>query len=239
MRHAFLSLLLVTPALAGTPQIAACVDTPASIPDDAASSVEITLDLGPANALVVQAVQLDLSIEHPWVGDLHAALAAPDGTVVTIIDRPGLSNPPGFDFPGPHGCGGDNINAIFTDAATTDAQSTCSLTALPVLSGPLRPAQALAAFDGVPASGVWTLTITDLGSTDAGTFLAACMRIDTRAACAADLAAPYGVLNFFDVAAFMTAFNASEPVADFADPKGVWNFFDVAAFLLEFNKRCF
>lgn len=237
MRHAFLSLLLAAPALAGTPQIAACVDTPAPIPDDAASSVEITLDLGPANALVVQAVQLDLSIEHPWVGDLHAALAAPDGTVVTIIDRPGLSNPPGFDFPGPHGCGGDNINAIFTDAATTDAQSTCSLTALPVLSGPLRPAQALAAFDGVPASGVWTLTITDLGSTDAGTFLAACMRIDTRPACPADLNTD-GILNFFDLAAYLALFSAGDPAADLAAPFGVLNFFDLGEYLAHFNAGC-
>jgi hypothetical protein len=238
MRHAFLPLLFVTPVLAGTPQIVACVDTPASIPDDAASSVEITLDLGPPNALVVQTVQLELSIEHPWIGDLHAALTAPDGTVVTILNRPGLANPPGFDFPGPHGCGGDNINAIFTDAAPTDAQSTCSLTALPVLAGPLRPAQALVAFAGLPASGVWTLTITDLGPTDAGAFLAACLRIDTRPACLADLAAPFGSLNFFDLAAYLALFSAGDPAADLAAPFGVLNFFDLGEYLAHFNAGC-
>ncbi len=238
MRPAYLSLLVATPALAGPPQIVACTDTPVPIPDSAVSSVEIALDLGPPNALVVQAVQLDLSIEHPWVGDLHAVLAAPDGTVVTLLNRPGLSNPPGFDFPGPHGCGGDDIDATFTDAAVADAQSVCPVTDVPVLAGLLRPTQAFAAFEGLPAAGVWTLTITDLGPTDAGAFLAACLRIDTAPACPADLAPPFGSLNFFDLAAYLALFSAGDPAADLAPPAGVPNFFDLGEYLARFNAGC-
>jgi subtilisin-like proprotein convertase family protein len=238
MRHTLLSMLLVTPALAGTPQLAACIDSPTPIPDDAPAGLLVHLDLGPPNGLAVGSIQLELTVDHPWVGDLHATLTAPDGTSVILIDRPGLVHLPAFDFPGPHGCGGDNIDAIFTDATSADAQSTCSVAAVPVLAGPLRPAQALAAFEGLPASGVWTLTIADLGPTDAGALTAACLRLDTRPACPADLAASYGVLNFFDVAAYLGLYNAQLPGADWAPPAGILNFFDLAAYLASYNAGC-
>jgi len=43
-----------------------------------------------------------------------------------------------------------------------------------------------------------------------------------------------GLLNFFDISAFLTAFANSEPVADFNND-GVWNFFDISAFLSAFS----
>jgi len=54
----------------------------------------------------------------------------------------------------------------------------------------------------------------------------------------ADLAEPYGVLNFFDVVAYLAAFNANDPDADIAQPSGVWNFFDIVEFLAVFNRGC-
>jgi hypothetical protein len=53
----------------------------------------------------------------------------------------------------------------------------------------------------------------------------------------ADLADPCGVLNFFDVSAFLVAFNAQDPIADF-NSDGMVNFFDVSAFLTAFNNGC-
>ncbi len=46
-----------------------------------------------------------------------------------------------------------------------------------------------------------------------------------------------GVLDFFDVAAFLDAFSAQDPVADFTGD-GVFDFFDVAAFLDAFSAGC-
>ncbi len=46
-----------------------------------------------------------------------------------------------------------------------------------------------------------------------------------------------GVLNFFDISAFVIAFNASDPAADFTGD-GSFNFFDVSAFLSLFNQGC-
>lgn len=55
---------------------------------------------------------------------------------------------------------------------------------------------------------------------------------------AADLAGPFGVLNFFDVSAFVGLFNDQDDAADLAAPFGVWNFFDVSAFIALYNAGC-
>jgi hypothetical protein len=54
--------------------------------------------------------------------------------------------------------------------------------------------------------------------------------------CPADLNSD-GVLNFFDVSAFLSAFNAMNPAADFNND-GLFNFFDVSAFLVAYNQGC-
>ncbi len=57
-------------------------------------------------------------------------------------------------------------------------------------------------------------------------------------ACPADLAAPAGVLNFFDLAAYLDLYNAGSPQADWAAPTGTLNFFDLAAYLDAYNAGC-
>lgn len=54
----------------------------------------------------------------------------------------------------------------------------------------------------------------------------------------ADLAAPFGVLNFFDLSAYLGLFNAGDPAADLAAPFGTLNFFDLSAYLGLFNAGC-
>lgn len=46
-----------------------------------------------------------------------------------------------------------------------------------------------------------------------------------------------GALNFFDVSAFLIAFNTMDPAGDFTGD-GAFNFFDVSAFLIAFNAGC-
>lgn len=55
-------------------------------------------------------------------------------------------------------------------------------------------------------------------------------------ACPADLTGD-GVLDFFDVSAFLGAYSAMDPAADF-DGNGVFDFFDVSAFLSAFSAGC-
>lgn len=58
----------------------------------------------------------------------------------------------------------------------------------------------------------------------------------TGTSCAADLTGD-GVLDFFDVSAFLNAYTAMDPLADFTSD-GVYDFFDVSAFLNAYNVGC-
>ncbi len=47
-----------------------------------------------------------------------------------------------------------------------------------------------------------------------------------------------GFVNFFDISAFIAAYNAQDPRADIAAPFGVFNFFDISAFIGAYNAGC-
>ncbi len=67
------------------------------------------------------------------------------------------------------------------------------------------------------------------------------VRIQTSAAggCnGADLAEPFGQLDFSDVSAFLVAFGAMDGAADLAEPFGQWDFSDVVEFLGQFSDGC-
>ena len=66
--------------------------------------------------------------------------------------------------------------------------------------------------------------------------LTASVQVPSADICAADLTGD-NVLDFFDVSAFLNAFNAQDSIADF-DDNGVYDFFDVSAFLNAFNAGC-
>ncbi len=57
-------------------------------------------------------------------------------------------------------------------------------------------------------------------------------------ACVPDFAEPFGTLNFFDIAAYIGAFNAGEASADLAAPFGSLNFFDISAYIGLYNAGC-
>ncbi len=60
--------------------------------------------------------------------------------------------------------------------------------------------------------------------------------VNNAPACPGDLTND-GMLDFFDVSAFLTAFNNMDPIADFTND-GVFDFFDVSAFLTAFSAGC-
>jgi len=74
----------------------------------------------------------------------------------------------------------------------------------------------------------------DQGGLEAGS--AYFIDITCTAPCPADLTGD-GILNFFDVSAFLGAFAAQNPDADF-NGDGSYNFFDVSAFLGAFSAGC-
>ena len=54
---------------------------------------------------------------------------------------------------------------------------------------------------------------------------------------AADYAEPLGELNFFDVSAFLSLYNAADSAADL-NGDGSFNFFDVSLFLSAYSNGC-
>ncbi len=56
--------------------------------------------------------------------------------------------------------------------------------------------------------------------------------------CAADLSGPDGLLDFFDISAFLSAYVAQDSAADMARPFGQYDFFDISAFLGAYSAGC-
>jgi hypothetical protein len=95
-----------------------------------------------------------------------------------------------------------------------------------------------------------TLVIEDVRASDAGAYRVVvsndCGSANSDPAdlvvlgsdCPADIALPFGELNFFDLSVFLSWYNQQDPRADLAAPAGVFNFFDVAAYLGLYNAGC-
>ena len=74
--------------------------------------------------------------------------------------------------------------------------------------------------------------------TDNGSHIGSVHQFLLPAACPADLADPVGVLNFFDLAAYLATWNRGDSAADFAPPYGTLNFEDVTDFLKIYSAGC-
>jgi len=100
-------------------------------------------------------------------------------------------------------------------------------------------------FHAHPPAGSWTLRFAAPGFMETERTVAydgitpgAPLDVVMEPACAPDLADPTGVLNFFDVSAFIGLYTQQDPAADLAAPFGSLNFFDVAEFIAQFNAGC-
>jgi subtilisin-like proprotein convertase family protein len=137
----------------------------------------------------VQAVQVQMSVTHTWVGDIQATLIAPNGATHLLYSQTGATTP--------DGCG-DNSNLVgpyvFRDGVASSwwaaAAAADAATALPstvyntsTAGGEVGGGAATsidAAFAGVAnANGTWTLQFRDLGEGDTGSVGAAEITITT------------------------------------------------------------
>ena len=59
-----------------------------------------------------------------------------------------------------------------------------------------------------------------------------------KAAAAANFTGSSGVLNIFDIQAYIGLYNAHDPAADLAAPSGTFNIFDIQAYIALYNKGC-
>jgi subtilisin family serine protease len=114
----------------------------------------------------IGSLAVKLNVNYSWDGDLYIHLRGPDGTDVVLFNRRGGS--------------GQNINATFADSATLSIRG-----GLAPFNGTYRPEQALTAFQGKNARGVWQLIIEDRATGDQGTLNSWSLMIQPTATTAA------------------------------------------------------
>ena len=225
-------LLCVLPVQAQQ-QITVRLEPQTPIPELApAALIPIEVDL-PAGA-TVDAVSISVMLTHSWVGDLVITLGK-DGSEAVLLDRLALGTMP-------FGCGGRNIDALFTDAASVTAESLCQPGPRPVLTGEVLPFSSLSAFTDIQAGGVWTLEVRDDAQFDLGQIERVCLMIGYSTPippCSpADLAEPFGLLDNGDITAYFELFESRDPSADLAVPFKQFDYFDVLMYLWLFDTGC-
>jgi subtilisin-like proprotein convertase family protein len=135
-----------------------------SIPDDDATGIDDVLSI--SDATTIQDLDVQLDIEHTYVGDLLITLEHLDtGATVTLIDRPGVPD-------STYGCSGDDIDATIDDYGPDgDAETMCN--DQPAITGRVRggdppSSTLLTVFEGESLSGNWKVTVSDHVGQDDG-----------------------------------------------------------------------
>lgn len=95
-------------------------------------------------------LKIGLNISHTWIGDLVVSLEHPDGTQINLWNR-NCNNPQQ-----------SGINVTFENGAP-------AIVCASPTTGTFSPAQSMAAFNGKPINGIWTLRVTDFFVGDTGT----------------------------------------------------------------------
>jgi subtilisin-like proprotein convertase family protein len=118
---------------------------------DTVSSADI-----PADNTVVD-LTVSLNISGGYNADMVAYLESPNGTEITLLDRPGLAGG------NPFGNQGAGFNVTLSDAA---AGGITAATGTPgqVVTGTYDAVGSLSAVDGSGADGTWTLFLANLGT---------------------------------------------------------------------------
>ena len=132
-----------------------------SLFDDSAPVVS-TLSIG---ELTITDVNVQVDIDHTWVGDLDLVLGAPGGASVVLLDRPGFAG-------SGYGCDNNNMSVLFDDESTSgvDLENHCADTD-PWYVGDALPVAPLSSLDVLQPAGDWTLTVTDNVGGDDGTII--------------------------------------------------------------------
>lgn len=154
----------------GHPTAPLPADTPMPIPDSdpkgTASTIEVPDDFA------ISDLDVRVNIRHTWVGDVRIRLTGPDGTAVTLLDRPGAA-------PGPltqYGCNNNDIVAVFSDGepdpwGVCDNEGDYGGTDEPWPVTRAAPVDPLSVFNGKNVHGTWTLTVSDNATGDTGEIL--------------------------------------------------------------------
>lgn len=160
---AFLAALLYACILAASGAQAQTTTTYTITPGTAINDNSCTdSTINVPTSYTVADVNIGIALTHTWRNDLQISLIAPGGgTTVALMTNTGGN--------------GDNVHDLFDDSEATvitshDGAATDSTSTPPPYSHNYRPAGTLSSFNGLNASGNWTVRVCDTANADTGTF---------------------------------------------------------------------
>jgi subtilisin-like proprotein convertase family protein len=121
----------------------------------------ISTTLNVSNSVTINNMSVQMDITHTYRGDLTVSIQSPAGTQVTLTRQNGGNS--------------DNLNVVFDDSASRSITSDSTTHTSTVMR---IPQNALSAFQGEDAQGIWTLTICDGYSQDQGSYNSSALIID-------------------------------------------------------------
>lgn len=169
----------------GSPITASYTGPAVAIPDNAPAGINISLPFSGVGAITDVNFRFDgsscssaigattVGLDHTYVGDLVVKLTSPQGTTVTLIDRPGATS-------------GDNNGNNYCTTTLDDDGAFTSIEAVDLalapFTGSFLPASALSAFDGQNPDGTWVLNVSDNAGVDTGSVRAFSLIVTLQAA---------------------------------------------------------
>ena len=137
--------------------------TPAGVPVATVNLGTVTSTIDVAQSVTLSDADAWVQLDHARVGDVILRLESPAGTMVTLLDRPGVPATV-------RGCNNDDMEITFDDASGFDPEGHCAGTN-PWYVGTAAPTEALAAFNGEDSAGTWILHVDDARNNNNGTLL--------------------------------------------------------------------
>jgi subtilisin-like proprotein convertase family protein len=122
-----------------------------TVPDGSPVGALFTGTVSDLAGQTVSGLTVDLNFSGGYNGNLYGYLVAPNGTLVVLMNQPGVSVN-GF------GASGAGMNITLSDAGSTSIQSETSSS---VLSGTYSAAGSLSYLNGSSANGTWELFFSD------------------------------------------------------------------------------
>ena len=133
-----------------------------------------TIAIGDTGSVAGLTVEVDMS--HTWIGDLVIKLEGPDGTLVTLLSRPGFAEPADDGT----GCCGTSTDIFLSDPITYADGAGTAAEDMPGGGGTFAPNDALSTFISDSITGNWTLYVGDAVGSDFGTLDGLTLHIDVR-----------------------------------------------------------
>jgi subtilisin-like proprotein convertase family protein len=183
LRLGILSLLLWLACAPAWAARTACNDNGgAGWPINDGSATTIDIDYGFADVGFITDLDVDVDISHTYTGDLSASITSPNGTTVSLFERPNTTAVTGA----PYGCPGDDIDVLFDDESGNAPLENFACANSPAFSGTHRPhnnaPNNLSAIDDETPSGVWSFYFQDPIGQDTGRMNEACIVVSSAAA---------------------------------------------------------